>query len=302
MTHVHRRLTTLSAVLLLTVAPALSACGVDDVIEALGPSPDTDVLALAQRADADAAALAQTSPETAELRRLHADQLYAEIDRLCGVRDDGSVPDSCVVERTVPDASGLPDDPSGVLDDSIALHLEELSDVPDESVALVTGQAIELAALADPVELPGFVELTNPEDIAAAQELLAWEHAAFHGLGLAAAFVDPGQSSELSALADAHQERILGLRALLEPAGQAPAAAPGYELEGFPPPSDGPSATEFITSLEADTVQLWHATAAEARTSGWRGWVVGGAAHARDAAGEHHFVAQTDRSFAENLV
>ncbi|AGF72732.1 hypothetical protein A605_08650 [Corynebacterium halotolerans YIM 70093 = DSM 44683] len=285
----HRRLITLATVALLTAAPALSACSVDDVIGVFGPRADAEVLSLAQRADTDAAALAETAPETAELRRRHANQLYAEIDRLCGVRDDGRVPDSCAVERTTPEVGST--DPGEVLDRSHELILEEMTGLPDGSVALVTGQAIDLAALADPVELPEAFELTDREDVAAAQELLAWEHAASYGLGLASAYLSADQVDALAELADAHDERVLGLRALLEPSGQAPVAAPGYELEAFPAPTDPASAAEFITSLEADTVQLWHAAAADAHTAQWREWSVAGAAHAQDAAGGHNFTA-----------
>ncbi len=285
----HRRLITLSAALLLTTAPALSACSVDDVVEVFGPRADAEVLSLAQRADADADALAQTAPETAELRRLHSDQLYAEIDRLCGVRDDGRVPDSCAVERAVPETAGLPDDPDEVRNDSLDLNLKEMPALPEETVALVTGQAIDLAALDDPVELPGPFSLSNPADLSAAQELLAWEYAASYGLGLAAAFISPEETPALSELSDAHNERILGLRALLEPGGNAPVAAPGYELESITAPTGQASAAALVTSLGADTVQLWHAAAAEARTPQWRAWAVSGAAHAQAAAGARNF-------------
>lgn len=285
MTHVHRRLLPFTAALLLTAAPALAACSVEDVAEAFGPRPDSDVLSLAQRADADASALADTAPEIAELRRGHADRLYAEIERLCGLHEDGSVPDSCAVERTTPDPGELPDESGKLLLDSRTFNLGGLSGVPDESAALVTGQTIELAAFAEPVTLPEPFPLTEEEDRVAAEQLLAWEHAAVYGLGQATAFLPAERAGQLGELAAAHNERILGLQVLLEPEGEV-LAAPGYEFETLPAPTDATSAGDFLLALEGDTVQLWHALAAEASDPLWLEWAVVGAAHARAAAQE----------------
>lgn len=283
MTHVHRRLIPLTAALLLTAAPALAACSVEDAVQVFGPRPDSDVLSLAQRADTDAAALADTAPELAELRRGHADRLYEEIERLCGVHEDGRVPHSCAVKRTTPDARELPDESSELLRDSRTLNLGRMADVPDESVTLVTGQTIELSALAEPVTLPGAFPLTDDEDQAAAEQLLSWEHAAAHGLGQAAAFLPTDQAGLIKELADARNERILGLQTLLEPDGEV-LAAPGYEFEALPAPTDASSAESFLLDLENDTVQLWHSLAAEAQDPLWLEWSVVGAAHARSAA------------------
>lgn len=256
--------------LFLTV-PLLTSCTIEDVAATFGPRPDAQVAALADRAASDAAVL---SGGQAELRARHAGELSAEIARLCGTHADGTVPESCAFEAEV---TALPE---VNIDDSLALTLDTA--VPAESHALVIRQAVDLAA-ASPTPLAGRTLPDPAGDVATARELLAREHAAAWGLGVARAHLAPSRQEAVEELADAHESRIRLLRGVLAPSGEVPVAEPGYELEGLEEPTDAATAEEFVTRLEEDLARTWLATATGAAPGAWQEFAVRGTAEVESA-------------------
>jgi hypothetical protein len=251
--------------LLLTV-PLLTSCAVEDVASVLGPRPNPQVAELADRAASDAAAL---DGEAAEVRTRHAEELAAEIARLCGTHADGTVPESCSFGTQVTEL------PEADVDDSLLLVLN--TPVPEESHALVIRQAVDLAELG-PGELPTDVQVGDSRDLDAARELLRREYAAAWGLGLARAHLSPARGEEIDLLLDAHSERILALREVLTPHGEVPVAEPGYELAGVDEPKDGADAEALVGRLREELRQAWLSAAVEAHDTPWREFAVRGTA------------------------
>ena len=255
--------------LLLTV-PLLTSCTVEDLASALGPRPDAQVAELADRAASDAASL---SGGQADVRARHAQELSAEIARLCGTHADGTVPESCAFEA---EATLLPEVDLG---ESLDLTLE--ATVPTESRALAVRQAADLAAL-DPAGLPA---QTDPgSDVDSAREALTREYAAVWGLGVARAHLDPARHDAVDELADAHEDRIRVLREMLAPHGEVPVAEPGYEFEGSAEPGDTGAAEELVARLEEDLARAWLSAAVESQTGPWREFAVRATAHVETAA------------------
>lgn len=248
-------------VLLLTL-PLLASCSVGDVVSVLGPQPNSQVAELANRAASEAAAL---DGETAALRARHAEELAAEITRLCGTHADGTVPGSCTFQTEVTQL------PEVNLDDSLILTLN--AKVPEESHALLIRQAVDLGALAQE-ELPADTRLSDSRDIDTARELLRREYATAWGLGLARAHLSPDRGAEIDELLDAHDARILALRKVLAPHGEVPVAEAGYELAGSTEPAD----ETFIIRLQGELRQAWLSTAVQAHDVGWREFAVRGTA------------------------
>lgn len=257
--------------LLLTV-PLLTSCTIEDVASVLGPRPDTRIAELADRAANDAAAL---SGEQSELRARHAEELRAEIARLCGTHADGSVPESCAFETTITQF------PEADIGESLTLTLDAA--VPAESRALTIRQAVDLAALS-PTELPKQVALDDETDLASARELLAREYATAWGLGVARAHLVAARYDALDELLDAHEARIRSLRAVLAPHGEAPVAEAGYELEGLAEPQDSATAEDFVASLETGLTEAWLAAAVSAVEDPWQEFAVRATAEAEAAA------------------
>ncbi|QGU04873.1 DUF4439 domain-containing protein [Corynebacterium comes] len=258
---------------LLLAVPLLTSCTVEDVTSVLGPRPNPQVAALADRAASDAAVL---SGGQAELRARHAEELSAEITRLCGTHADGTVPESCAFEA---EATALPE---VNINDSLALTLK--ATVPAESHALAIRQAVDLAAEA-PADLPTRVELGTDADTA--RELLVREYATAWGLGVARAYLDPARRDSVDELLDAHEVRIRILREVLSPYGEVPVAEPGYELAGISEPVDAAGAEELVTRLEEDLVRTWLAAAVSATAGPWREFAVRGTAEVETAAQAH---------------
>lgn len=228
-----------SAALLVAAVAAgsLGAC-------TFGPRPDAELLELAQQATADG-------------RSAHADALYAEIERLCGVDEQGEVPTSCEVEHT---AGQLRPSPA-----PLGAYLE--AQVPEESVDLVTSQAIELASL-DSSELPATV-VTDPEDQELVRKVLRQEHAAVYGLEASRAFAsDP---EWVDTLVEKHEQRV---SVLSEAVPDAPVAAAGYTFGG------AELGDALVEHIEDSTADAWAAAAADATSPEGRSLLVQGAGRA----------------------
>lgn len=238
---------------LITVACAaisLSACSLIDVF---GPQPDRALLELAHKATADSA---EADGAVAEVRAGHAEELYAEISRLCGVDDAGEVPQSCAV-----DPADSEEEPTPA---RLGAYLTAADEVPEESRDLVVSQAVDLASF-DTTELEP-TEITDPEDLALLEELLIQEHAAVYALEAARAFAsDPGR---VDALVDDHQARVNLLTDMLD---DAPVSAAGYTF------GDAELGDEFIAGVEDNLARSWSAAAADATSLEGRSFLVYGA-------------------------
>lgn len=219
------------------VAGSLSSC-------TFGPRPNGELLELAQQATADG-------------RTAHADALFAEIERLCGIDEQGAVPASCEVEHTAGELKPSPAPLGGYL----------TAKVPEQSEDLVTAQAIELASL-DTSALPAS-DITDPEDQELVREVLRTEHAAVYGLEASRAFAsDP---EWVDALVEKHVQRV---EVLSDAVADAPVAAAGYtygEME---------LGDALIQQIEDSTADAWAAAAADALSVEARSLLVQGAGRA----------------------
>lgn len=242
----------LTAAVLVACALGATSCSV------LGPRPDAAVLELAR------GTLAAAEESDSPLRARQADQLFDEVERLCGE----PLPESCAVERTT----------DGVVPAGLKATVDAVDEVPEESADLVAAQAVDLAVAENE---PGAtdVALPDPEDVSvegltegdaeALRELLSWEQALRYGLTSAAAWAGPQD-----ALVAAGDRRAAVLTALLEQAdAPVPSPATGYEFEVAP--------AELPARAAEDTAALWTRTAAGVEADAVRAVVVSGAANAR---------------------
>lgn len=277
----NRRLTALLVAPLLTVV--LSSCAaVDGVVEQFGPRPNDAVLELAQQARADA----DTGPPVAELRADHAAELFAEVERLCGVEEDGAPPASCDFEDTAGDAA--PGDDATSLEG----YLQALPRVPADSVDLLVSQAVDVAGAPSSEELPDLPAPLDPVTAADAERLralLAEEHAAVYALDIAQAYLDDSGDARAADLIDAHEQRITVLTQTLDPTGEVPVAAPGYAFDGVAAPTDQTEAGQFVNRIAETTDLTWRNAAADAGSLATREWLVRLAGHAAKAAQLHAF-------------
>ena len=225
----------------LLLVPLLASCSLEDVAEFLGPQPNPEVAALADRAHADG-------------RAAHAAELEAEIVRLCGTHEDGSVPASCAYTPS-PVEQG----------DSFLITVDAVDAVPAASRDLVARQAVELAA-----EAPGEHTLLQAE-AEQARALLRAEFATLHGLEVARAF---HEADLIDPLIDATGHRITLLREVLAPTGEVPVAEPGYELRA----GVDPATPEFVAQLEKASADMWLTAVRDAQADGWREWLASAAA------------------------
>ena len=266
------------------VALSLASC---DALDVVGPRPNADLVALAQQAIADEQALGDAP--LAHTRAMQAQQLFDEVERLCGTTESGELPSTCKVERTPGESAGNPDEVSAAEHAADALT-EAAADVPEESVALVTAQAIDLrvaagtepAADADSADSTDS-EITNEADLDAAREMLRREYAAQYGFSMATAYADDALDQRLEALRDASDERVRALVTAVEPAGDVPEAAPGYAFEGVPAPADVASAGAYTQTQQQALVDQWRATAANAESPQFRRLAIQLAAEAQEA-------------------
>ncbi|WP_448854273.1 hypothetical protein [Corynebacterium frankenforstense] len=256
----------LTAAVLAACALGATSCSV------LGPRPDAAVLELAR------GTLAAAEESDSPLRAKQADQLFDEVERLCG----DPLPESCAVERTT----------DGVVPAGLRTTVDAVDEVPEESADLVAAQAVDLAvaenepgaagadagdaegetvdadvALPEPGDVS--VEGLTERDVDALRELLSWEQALRYGLTSAAAWAGPQD-----ALVAASDRRAAVLTALLERVEvPVPSPATGYEFEVEP--------AELPARAARDTAALWTRTAARIEADAVRAVVVSGAANAR---------------------
>ncbi|WP_342319937.1 DUF4439 domain-containing protein [Corynebacterium mayonis] len=246
---------------LIPLCLAVSSCSAAEV---LGPRPNKEILQLARQAEADASSLVD-APATAELRQLHAEQLYAEIIRVCGTDDSGQPPRSCRVGENTSPSKGATDAYT-LAHNAAAAGAAAAQSVPAESVALVVAQAIDTAAT-QPLDFPK-VNVTDDADVATARAMLDQEYAFDYALGLCAAYTLDDVDQRIIQLRKASSQRRAFLIDLIEPHGELPVSAPGYEL-GENTPTDESSAATLVEKLAEDMVLRWRATAATAESTAW---------------------------------
>lgn len=267
-------------------AMALSACSPLDVF---GPKPNEALLELARQADADAAAFETDAAPLAELRKRQADELYAEIERVCGVDDTGLPPKTCRVDRESPTGEPSKDPTVPTLTDNIVRTL------PEESMELVVAQSIDYrVALGEPgmsdpdTVCPDMYEVNwSDADKAAMSDRVEEEYAALYGLDLASAYADDALQARIDALRAGHEARLSCITEEMRYAQiDAPAQAPGYEIaDTFGQPTDTASASRLIDAIEASLTESWRVTAAHADDRVWRNAAIAYAADARKASG-----------------
>lgn len=212
------------------LVPLLASCSV----EMLGPRPNPELSTLADQAHATG-------------RAADAAELEAEIARLCGTHEDGTVPTSC-------DYAPAPVEEA----DAFEVTVAAVDDVPAESRDLVARQAVALAAgEAAPVPL-------SEAAAEQARALLRTEYAHVYGLQVAQAF-----HGDVETLIDAAETRITALREVLAPAGDVPVAEPGYAVSGELSPGD----EGFVTALVAERDAAWLNAVSDADDDGWRAWL-----------------------------
>lgn len=238
----------------LITAVALTGCSA--AVDALGPRPNQTLVSLAQQATADAETM--EASDIQQLRALHAEQLYEEIERLCGRDETGAVPSSCEVERNAGETAYSPD-PLGV-------YLT-VNKVPAESSDLVNSQAIDIAAhhTSDFEAVP--VTESEREIIT---NLLEAEFAAVYAVDMARAYVSPEEASLVDELVEAHELRILTLQNCLPEPLIPPAAYTGSE-------EDFGRGMEYIAEVENALESTWRAAAGEAHSPDTRGLIIRGA-------------------------
>lgn len=191
--------------LLVCAAPWMGGCqATDAIVDYFGPHADPSLTSLAHTASADALALEELDADAAALRAEQAEQLYEEIERLCGRDEEGETPRSCAVDRDVAPQDSA--DVSAVFDAASSFSEENISNVPEESRALVLTQAIALNAWKNE-ELADAPELTE-QDRELGVELLKWEYQQVYALDFARSYVSPDQEDHVDELLRIHEDRI----------------------------------------------------------------------------------------------
>lgn len=229
--------------------PALTGCGVADfAAEALGPKPDQALVNLAYYAEDNSGG--KWPKEVTALLAKHSGELFAEIERVCGVREDGTPPPSCASDNMEPEpTTGLPLD----------VLIDNAQDAPEESRPLLATQAADLAH-AQPSKLAGVnapvLEGDSPL-IEQASKLLEWEYAHVYGLDFARAFVPTEQIPALDEAIASAEERIGQLQAALADAESAPAELPAYTSQGRDMPIDSASAASFVNESLSAEATFW---------------------------------------------
>lgn len=257
------KLVSLSAAAVLSIS-TMAAC-------TPSPTPDEALQALYQDALHDSQALANLAPAVSTLRAEHAEEIADEVRRLCGFTDEGTLPQSCELE--VPAVAAAPaDDADFRIGDSQVRMLNQLGELPEESIPLITEHYIEQARLGPVVgdiDVLGGLTLEDG-DLEAAQQRLAEEYAAAWALGVALAHVEPEQRDATQTAIDHHREYAALLRTTIEPFAETSPSEPGYNLRELTEPTDAATALTMITEVQDHAVQAWHSTASEATDDGWR--------------------------------
>lgn len=235
---------------------------------------DLEFLITATGAEADAATT---------LRTIHRDKLAAEIQRSCGVHEDGSAPDECgpatqsgmsapAGEQTILDVLADSRSNSALLDalrrgaDFTDPYEVELVTAVDGGLVLALrnlGQAWSNLVPAQPTPVDGENLLEGcEEDIKAA---LKAEYGLIYSFGVATTALD--KDLKVSATTSADRHRLLRDRtiAILEGAGvSAPLADPGYTTAGDAPDVKT-AAAEFASAAETDCANAWQKVAMHAK-------------------------------------
>ncbi|MCX7443965.1 DUF4439 domain-containing protein [Corynebacterium sp. P7003] len=263
----------------LLLAGGLSGCHITPT-----PEPDPALSALSAAAHADVSVLSGTDPRGAEARERHAAELDGEIRRLCGHREDGSVPESCDLPQTTERDPSTGGDPSAVLPGSAEFIIGKLGEIPTESVPRVARMHAELAVLAGTTPDPSTaVREMDPGsgvgsvDVDAAREALDWEYSAIYGLGVAQAWADPEVAEVIGRSIEGHRDLAEALRGLLAtvPDADPPVPAAGYTVaSGAETPEDPASALAAAVRIDTDSALMWQAAAGAAEGALWRTWCV----------------------------
>lgn len=255
--------------LILTIITALAATLA--VACTPSPTPDEALVEMYQEALHDAQALTDSAPGASALRMEHADEITAEIERLCGFTDDRVLPESCTF--SVPAIAAAPTDDAAAhmmaSQEQILGHLEE---IPTESVPLIIGHYIDQARLAPPAEeidIPEGISLKG-EDLTRAQDLLATEYAAAWALGVALAYVSPDLTDATQEAIDRHRGYAAVLRTAIDPFADTAPSEPGYDLTGLTEPTDPDTALALIREVQDNAVTSWHNAASVATDPAWR--------------------------------
>ncbi|MGX4760913.1 hypothetical protein ACWJIK_02150 [Corynebacterium minutissimum] len=272
--------------LFLCAAPWLSGCqATDAVVDYFGPRADPALASLAQAASADAEALKELDTDAASLRAQQAEELYAEIERLCGRTEEGKAPRSCEVDQDVEPREAA--DVSAVLGDASASTEEQLDHVAPESRALVVAQAIALEAWNG--KEPGDAPELKPAEQDQAAELLEWEYQQVYALDFARSYVTPDLEATIDERLSLHEHRILRLQAALAQLDTVPQPEAAYDSPTDGLPNDADSARSFIDEVAHNDTLKWtdaatHAAVSsegdsdEEATTAWRRWLIAVAA------------------------
>lgn len=246
--------------LVLAAALSLSSC-----TALFGPTANDTLAGLQDHAVADG-------------RLEHAQQLGAEIARVCGIREDGTVPDTCGTDPS-DRSQNAPGWFAGLLADLREENHEEspspeppaaalrrlvnaLDEAPKESADLLATQAVSLAGAARLVPDPSSVRLIAKRDgqstaTNSARALLAHEQATVYGLTQAQAFAAQDLRAVLDERIAQHRKLTAALAAVLEPTGSVPQPAAGYSFEGVPEPVDAATAESYIAGTGPASVAAW---------------------------------------------
>ncbi|QAU52174.1 hypothetical protein CPELA_04475 [Corynebacterium pelargi] len=248
------------------------------------PEPNAALINLAAQARHEAD-IYQT-PALKELRAQDAEELIAEAMRACGHRDSGEQPETCTYEAIEQDVGEAETDPRQGLelfDVSAQLTLDATPQVPQDAMAVLVPQVIDLVKAGAAAPVAGAAQLQPSKELKSqgvktgdleadaddAREALAAEYGARYGLGVALGYADAAGRQRISALLESHQQRIDVLEASLEPTGEVPVAEPAYRFAGTTP-SDPSTALEAANMIQDTLTQRYSHLASLARTASWR--------------------------------
>ncbi|AKP08943.1 Hypothetical protein Cp262_1280 [Corynebacterium pseudotuberculosis] len=259
----------------------LSACGLTP-----HPEPNTTLTRLAARAATEAKVFDSSDAPYSALRRENLAELRKEIQRVCGHKNDGTLPASCddsSLDAAIEKASFDFDRNSSPADAATTAAQELVSsagDLPEGSMLLAANQLVALvsAGAAAPTTGgamfdPSVNKLKSSDvkvDADAARDALSWEYSIVYGLGIATASANGLLKQAVNDSIDAHQNRISILQTSLAPTGELPKPESAYELKKYQQPVDAQSTADYIEALRKDTTDYWIATAAAAKTTSWK--------------------------------
>lgn len=277
----HVRRAAAAVVMTTAIGMTLSGCS---LAEQFGPKPNKELATLYQDARNDAEVFAQTNPGLAGLRADQAEELHAEIIRVCGFRQDGTVPKTCddnaIADQvaSTPMTLELSEDPSPSYSSTII-------SAPESSRALLVAQATDYAVQQGRDDVTTIAaQVKSDEDAAKSlnneneQQILTtlaeFEAGAVYGLEASQAFV--GDEAVAGILEDACA-RLAALNALLT-VPVVPAAS--YEVTGEPP-TDDTTGWAFVHRIQAEAQKAWTDAATKTQAPALLTMYIAGAANAR---------------------